>query len=204
MKKHLFVCIFLLSMPNLAFSKNTANTIKMALSLSPTQILLGSLDGKYALKLQKKVALVVPLAIQYFPGSKISQNLPTLMSFALGLGTRFFPKGDALYRGFYIEPLLTAGYSTIKDIEIGSSRFRPIDAFFLRTSLLLGYSHTWQNGFMLNLACGIAYNHAFGDEAFALSRALRGFDNKLALLSGLQGLSSRLVPAFELSLGYGW
>lgn len=162
------------------------------LSLSPIQLLLLSLDGKFAYKLNHTMVLTVPFVLQYLP----TLSFREIFYINAGLGAQFFLSGKALQEGFYIEPSVSLGYSQATPRGLAS-----LHSIFLRETALIGYQWVLNSGISLNIAAGAIFNYAFSDEAPVYKKAL---PPEFASITPYFGLTRGFNPTAELSIGYYW
>lgn len=165
----------------------------MGISLSPVQALLFSLNGKYHLKTHDSLVLTIPFVLE---------NAPELMLmnrshyYSSGAGLKYYFTGDIAKGGFYSELELSGGYSIMTPKNRAS-----FSSAFLRSTAHVGYSWTFANRFMLSLAGGAFYNHAFSHEATVIKKATNYLQRRGFISAGLCGGFS---PASEFSIGYMW
>ncbi len=172
----------------------------MGISVSPLQLGLMSLDGKYAIQVHDRIAVTVPFTVQYFPSNPITKEV---MYFAAGGGAQFYLLDSAFKSGLYIETRAIAGYSRFTP----SKNFSSFSAAFIKGTALFAYGWVLESGFSLNLGVGAYYNHAFGDEPRAANKVLSGLGSEgfsIGMLPSAQGLVSGFGPTAEFSLGYSW
>ena len=156
----------------------------MQLAVNPASLLIGALSGNFSYAIGDRMALMVPLAVQFLPFSLYTEidgqgfNAGgNVFSISAGVGVKFFLSADAFESGWYVYPAVEAGYG---------SRFG-YDNFVLTISALGGYGWVWDSGFSLNLGLGLSYSHWFSTQAGAL-RVYQRYP----------------FPTLELALGYTW
>jgi|GEM_PF-4216561 len=213
MKKYVYSIIAALCMSSTSFATapDYISTVydaganrSMAVSLSPLQLMMMSLDAKVLFKLSDDLALTIPVVLQFVPENNIFKTKDILFTSA-GAGVRYHFSGDgALQSGFFLEGSLALGYSQITAQQSASHT-----SLFLRPTATLGYSWAFDSGFALNIAVGGYYNHSFSPEAHARSNALTLIPDSTALsairdLGVRQGLVSGFAPTAEVSLSFAW
>lgn len=187
----------------------------MSLTISPFQLFSLSLDGKYSLKLNNRLALTVPFVLQRFDEDSILKAHLTYLS--LGAGARYYFSGNGVFQsGFYTEAALALGYSEVTD------RYKEsIGTWFARPYFLGGYSLALDTGWQFNFGLGFQYNQAFHPKSKDWARAVAALTNgpvnqSLAEREAhahrqaqgymliYQGMVSSWMPMGELSVSYAW
>lgn len=175
------------------YERHKADERSMGISLSPLQLFLFSLHGKYYLKLDEQIALTIPFVITNAP--ELSY-IPRSHYFSSGVGLKYYFMNALMRGGIYSELELGGGYSIITPPRSAS-----FSSAFAKGAAYLGYTWCFADHFALNLAAGIAYNHAFSHEARVIKKA---FAPAKLMRFASEGISSGFYPTGELSLGYSW
>lgn len=206
MKKHFFafVCVLTVS-PILAFA-STQDHVSAAVSVSPAQLFLLSLDGKMLFKLSDRLALMVPAAVQFVPNAN-PFPLRNVFFVSGGTGIRYQLTGDDVLRsGFFVEGSLAVAYAE------KTPKNRPSDkSVSARPTATVGYTWAFDNGLGFNIAGGAFFSWVIGVDAVpSLNEGVVDINNYPVLakietdLLVRQGFQTGFSPTGEASLSYAW